>query len=339
MRSRVLTLGMLTLVAACGSTCQKPSETGDTAASGASAKPSAVATLTLPGVDTKRLTPREKKTWSGYVREMLAPCPQVAAPLSECVQNKRNCTQCVPAAQFLSELVQAGRPKNEVLKVYNARFHPKRVKTVVIGGSPIKGPSNAEVTLIEFADFECPACANAYPLVEQMYQKYKANMRVVFKHFPLDVHPHARLAAQASFAAQKQGQFWGMHALLFKNRDHLTEPDLLRYAKALSLDVTRFQRDMVSEAAKQRVEQEKDQGIGLGVEATPTIIINGRDCDLSLLPDVVGDMEDWIELEIKLAKERAAASAAPSSTASAAPSSTASAAPSSTASAAPSAAP
>ncbi len=279
-----------------GATCNRNNdESGETP----SAEPKA--NVQLPGVDSSVLTPREHQLWSELVSELLSPCPDVAVPVAQCVTEKRSCALCVPAASFLLRQVQSGRPKADISEVYAARFDPKRVKTIVIGESPAKGSKDPAVTLVEFADFECPACGAAFPLLEQVYEKYGKNMQIVFKHFPLDIHPNAKLAAQASYAAQKQGQFWKMHKILFENQLRLTEPDLVAHAQAIGLDVEQFKKDMHSDEAKDRVVQEKKQGESLGVDATPTIFINGRDCDLSKLGNPVKDLEEWIELEIKSA--------------------------------------
>jgi protein-disulfide isomerase len=228
----------------------------------------------------------------------------VAVPVAQCVSEKRACDLCVPAAEFLVGQVTAGRPKSDIAEIYASRFDPKKVKTIVEGDSAWKGAKEPLVTVIEFADFECPACGAANPLIEMMYDKYGKQMRLVFKHFPLAAHPNAKLAAQAAYAAHQQGLFWKMHKLMFDNQLRLTEPDLVQYATEAGLEVSRFKKDMHSEAAKEAVNQDKSQGESLGVSATPTIYINGRDCDLSKLANPVKDLESWIELDIAEAKKK-----------------------------------
>ena len=288
----LLLLALLTTGATCN---RKTEETGAPPAESSHPK------VELPGVDTSSLTEREQRVWSSFVSELLAPCPDVAVPLAPCVLDKRSCDLCVDAASFLVRQVQAGLPKKDVIALYSARFDPKAVKTIVIGDSAVKGVDDPAVTVVEFADFECPACGMAAPLLEQIYAKYGTKMRMVFKHYPLEAHLNAKLAAQASYAAQRQGQFWKMHRVLFDNQLRLSEPELIDYARELGLDVERFTKDMHSDEAKEHVAKEKRQGEGLGVAATPTIFINGRDCDLSKLANPVKDLEEWIELELKIA--------------------------------------
>jgi protein-disulfide isomerase len=297
-RFRITPLILLLLVTI-GATCNRSKdETGE-----APAASSSTVTVELDGIDTGALTPREHQQWSGFVSELLAPCPDVAVPVSQCVQEKRDCKLCTPAAKFLLRQVQSGRPRADVKNAYEMRFDSKRVKTIVIGESPAKGVSDPAVTIVEFADFECPACGAVFPIVEELYAKYGKQMQVVFKNFPLDAHPNAKIAAQAAYAAQKQGQFWTMHKMLFENQLRLTEPDLVQYAGDIGLDVNRFKKDLHSDEAKQRVEQEKKQGETLGVAATPTLYINGREVDLRILGNPVKDLEEWIELEISLAQK------------------------------------
>jgi len=297
-RFRLTPLILLALVTI-GATCNRnKDETGGAPTASASA-----VKVELEGVDTGSLTAREHQLWSGFVSELLAPCPEVAVPVAQCVKEKRACDLCKPAADFLLRQVQAGRPKADVKDAYELRFDPKKVKTIVIGESPVKGADDPPVTLVEFADFECPACGAAYPLLEDIYAKYGKQMQMVFKNFPLAAHPNAKLAAQAGYAALKQGQFWKMHKMLFENQLRLTEPDLVQYAGDIGLDVARFKKDLHSDEAKDRVEQEKKQGETLGVAATPTIYINGREVDLSKLGNPVKDIEEWIELEIDMANK------------------------------------
>ncbi len=290
---------IVALIGTTGATCQQQGEKAD-GGGALSAKPR----ISLPKVDTSSLTTREHQNWSELVTELLSPCKDVAVPIAQCVKEKRACPTCLPAANFLLRLVQAGRPKKEATALFEARFHPDKVKTIVVGGSASKGPSDAPVTLVEFADFECGACAVASPWIDGLYTKFAGKLRVVFKHYPLGGHPHAKLAGQASYAAQKQGQFWRMHKLLFANQERLGEPDLVGYAEKLGLDVAKFKRDMHSKDTKQRVEQEQRQGETLGVNSTPSIFINGRVCDLSKLSNPLRELEEWIKLDIELAGQQ-----------------------------------
>jgi protein-disulfide isomerase len=293
---------LLVALVTIGATCNdNDGKTGADAAVTADSTP----LVEIEGIPTEKLERQEHRKWSGYVTQFLAPCPDVAVPVRQCITEKRDCKACRPAAEFLLRQARAGLPKEDVAKAYKLRFSAKSVKTIAIDDSPSKGPKDAPVQLVEFADFECPACMMFYPLLEEMYRTYGKEMRVVYKHFPLEQHPNARLAAQASYAAQKQGQFWKMHRMLFEAQGKITEPDLMSYAKAIGLDMKRFQKDLHSDAAKERWEKDQKQGETLGIVATPTIYINGREANLALFKDrAVQELEAWIRLEIELAGKK-----------------------------------
>jgi len=139
-----------------------------------------------------------------------------------------------------------------------------------------RGPEDAPLTLVEYGDFECPACGQAYPVVAALRRELGDRLRIVFRNFPLGtVHPHATDAALAAEAAGLQGKFWGMHDVLYENQEALEPGDLLRYAEALGLDTDRFEGDLRGEACTRRVRQDFLGGARSGVNGTPTFFVNG----------------------------------------------------------------
>ena len=140
----------------------------------------------------------------------------------------------------------------------------------------IRGPGDAPVTLVEYADFECPYCGQAEPIVRELLADF-GDIRYVWRHLPLrDVHPNAQLAAEAAEAAARQGAFWDMHDLLLRHQGALLVPDLTTYAEALGLDVTRFMSDLRRHAGAARVAQDVSSADLSGVSGTPTFFLNGR---------------------------------------------------------------
>lgn len=138
------------------------------------------------------------------------------------------------------------------------------------------GSDDAPVTLVEYGDYECPHCGAAHPIVQEIQRVLGPNLRFVFRNFPLaQIHPHAQHAAEAAEAAGAQGEFWGMHDLLFENQDALEDPDLLRYAAALGFDVERFAKELSSGVHSDRVRRDFRSGVKSGVNGTPTFFING----------------------------------------------------------------
>ncbi len=255
----------------------------------------------LAGVDTTKLTDREKEQWSAYVSDLLAPCSDQPVSLSQCVTEKRACEACLPAARFLVNQVTAGKTGGQIEAAYRARFSEEAVKDIEIDDSPIKGAADAPVTLVEYADFECPACAATSPIIDQAVKKYPGSVRLVYKHFPLSIHEHAEAAARAAVAAQKQGKFWEMHDAMFANQKALDDTGLRKIAQQIGLDVKAFDEDRRSEAVADRVTKERKAAEDLGLKGTPTLFINGRLFDSDHF-SVLDDLHPWIELEIELAK-------------------------------------
>jgi Na+/H+ antiporter NhaA len=144
------------------------------------------------------------------------------------------------------------------------------------GRDHIRGPSEAPITLVEYADFECPFCGQAEPIVRELLADH-GDIRYVWRHLPLrDVHPHAQFAAEASEAAASQGAFWAMHDLLLDHQGALLRADLLDYANRLGLDAERFTADLHRHAGAARVTQDVDSADLSGVSGTPTFFLNGR---------------------------------------------------------------
>jgi protein-disulfide isomerase len=151
-------------------------------------------------------------------------------------------------------------------------------------GSAAKGPANAKLTIIEFSDFECPACSHWFPAVEGMVKQRADKIRLVFKHLPLPDHKQARLAAEAAEAAGKQGKFWELAGLMFQNHSSLSRDKIMQLAAQLNLDVKKLEADMQSSEVTQRVSRdlaEAERTIATSARpAAPAFFINGRRADV-----------------------------------------------------------
>jgi protein-disulfide isomerase len=145
----------------------------------------------------------------------------------------------------------------------------------------VLGNPDAPVTLEEFGDFQCPPCGILSGPINQLEQDYRPRLRVIFRHFPLTMHRHAREAALASEAAGQQGRFWQMHDVLYREQAAWSkaadvQPLFDAYAGMLGLKIDRFKKDMESDEVKRRVTADQEQGAALGITITPTIFINNR---------------------------------------------------------------
>jgi protein-disulfide isomerase len=144
------------------------------------------------------------------------------------------------------------------------------------------GPDRARVTVIEYADFECPNCKTAAQTPALLLERFPGKIRFIFRHFPLaDAHPHALLAAEASEAAAAQGKFWQMHDLIFQNQAHLKDKDLARYAAQVDLDLLRYAAEMDDHIYLQKVREHIEGGRRSHIRATPTFFVDGILQDVS----------------------------------------------------------
>lgn len=260
------------------------------------------ARVTLPGVNTSDLSPREQAQWSAHVSELLSPCKQTPVSVAKCVNEKRACDACVPAAEYLATQVRQGKTKAQVEILYKERLAPDAVIEIDVTGSPSKGSPDAPITIVEWADFECPACQAATPILNEVVKANK-DVRLVFKNYPLDMHENAESAARAALAADRQGKFWEMHQALFTSQMPLTATTIEKFAADLKLDVEKFKQDQRSEEVADAVSRDRKQGEDVKLQATPTVFINGR--RFSYGTDLKVALEEWLELERKiLSKEK-----------------------------------
>ena len=141
--------------------------------------------------------------------------------------------------------------------------------------------SSGKAVLVEFADFQCPACGSYYPVLKQLIDETKTDLTFVFRNFPLDQHQNARLAASVAEAAGKQSKFWPMYDLLFENQNKWSESNsatsiFTDYAKTLGLNVDTFKKDLADQKIKDKIYRDISDGNQLGVVSTPTFFLNGE---------------------------------------------------------------
>jgi protein-disulfide isomerase len=157
-----------------------------------------------------------------------------------------------------------------------ARVADSTVHPIDAGDAPALGPADAAVTIVEFADFECPYCASAEPTLERLLAEYGGKVRLVFKHNPLPGHKNALLAHRAAVAAGRQGRFWEMHDLLYASQEMLDRETLKSHARTLGLDLVAFEAFLASPESTQAVSADMSQAGKLGIKGAPAFFINGR---------------------------------------------------------------
>jgi len=247
------------------------------------------------GVDLRKLAESQRATFFQIINTEPSACDKPHS-LAKSIRDDATCRDSLIAAQFVADTLASGSSPSEVkekLEFVVQSLHPRAID---IAGSPIYGSESAPVTIVEFADFQCPHCKMEAPALRQAIDQFRGRAKLVFKHFPLGSHPLAKEAAIATVAAQAQGKFWEMHDLVFANQNTLSEADLVKYAGQIGLDVDRFQTDRRSARAAQQVADDRKLGESLKIEGTPAVFVNGRYFHPMLFG---GSVVGWIDDALK----------------------------------------
>jgi len=151
----------------------------------------------------------------------------------------------------------------------------KKLQPPVTGEDHIEGNQQAQFTLLEYGDYQCPFCGLAYPVVKRLQRHFGRELRFSFRNFPLiQAHAHALTAAAAAEAAGLQGKFWEMHDIIYEHQNRLMARDLADYATTLNLDLKKFDQDMRSDSLLNKVRADFMSGEISGVDGTPTFFVN-----------------------------------------------------------------
>jgi protein-disulfide isomerase len=151
------------------------------------------------------------------------------------------------------------------------------LKVPVTNDDHAQGPESADVTLVEYGDYECPYCGKAHPIVKQIQKQFGKRLRFVFRNFPLSqMHPHAEAAAEVAEFVGAQGKFWEMHDLLYEHQERLGEALYLELGEELKLSTTAMRDALAQKTFEARVRADFSGGARSGVNGTPTFFINGH---------------------------------------------------------------
>jgi protein-disulfide isomerase len=220
------------------------------------------------------------------ITEKLKPCrdlvDKLCADLGPNTQSCNTVKSTTPAyssercSGMLSQYAEVLKP----LKIQEDRqkpLSPELIAELANGATaPAFGPADAKVTVVEFADFECPYSARAMASVQSMLEKYGKQVRFVFRQFPLTIHRNAETAAEASLAAHAQGKFWQFHDKAFNNQSLLTRSDIERYAKEVGLDVAKLKAALDAKTYAGAVAADLKLGEEAVVDRTPAMFVNGK---------------------------------------------------------------
>ena len=215
-----------------------------------------------------------------FVRSVLLGC--AAVMLMSCGMSREEATEIKKKQEEILAKLDSIIPKVDKLAApppapaRPGRPDPGKVYSFPVGESPVKGPADAWVTILEVSDFQCPFCKRVGPTLKQIEEKYGDDVRIVFKYNPLSFHNRAKPAARAAECAHEQGKFWPMHDKLFENQGQLEDAQLESYAGAVGLDVKKWKSCYASNKYDARIEADQKQAVTLGARGTPAFFINGR---------------------------------------------------------------
>jgi len=229
----------------------------------------------LAGVNVSDLDAQEVASLSTLMSEGACPCdPQKS--LLQCIQAK-SCPAATELADYGAAKLRDGLGLEQVRAAVVRKYLEDHVKyTFELEGNPRKGPANARIVIVEFADFECPHCALMRGTLDGLAKQFPDDVAIYFKQFPLGHHAHSHTAARATLAAHRQGRFWQMHDLIFANQGSLSPQRFVDFATELGLNVETFKKDIEDQALFAQIERDRKEAIEANLTGTPTIYINGR---------------------------------------------------------------
>jgi protein-disulfide isomerase len=206
--------------------------------------------------------------------------------IAVCRERDSSCRRSLIFARTIMDSIREGKPEAEVTRTLKAKadtFVEAKlpddagvVYKIDAGTSPVRGPKDARVTIVEFSDFQCPFCAGLQSTLDQVLKAFPNDVNLVYKQFPLNIHQYARQAAAASVAAHQQGKFWQLHDKMFQNSPAINEENIKKWAKEVGLNMNDFEKAMQSGALETAVQKDIAEGAEAKVLGTPTLFINGK---------------------------------------------------------------
>lgn len=238
--------------------------------------PAAQMVREAPGVDLSALSETQQASFFSLINVEPSACDQPHS-LATSLRDDQACRNSMIVAQFIADRLASGATPSDIRLDIDALVDAVTARDIPIEGRPVYGNASAPVTVVVFADFECPHCKLEAPVLRKAVQRYRGQVKLVFKHFPLSMHDRAKVAAAAAEAAHQQGKFWEMHDLIFDHQTQLEDEDLERYAQQIpGLDLARWKADFASEASALAVAKDHAIGEALEIPGTPAVYVDGR---------------------------------------------------------------
>jgi protein-disulfide isomerase len=232
------------------------------------------------GVYFALLNAAERARFVGLAEAEICPCGGTVTSLDACLQTESACMLAFGSADILMRMIKESATDLEIADALRqAVENARRVHEFDLENTPYKGADEPVLTIVEFADFQCPHCRMVAGVMSTLNEEFGDRVRFYYKNFPLDSHPAAALAAVGARAAHRQGAFWGFHDTVFANQQQLGAGDptdlLVGWAVDLGMNGDSFRADLNDPVLAAEVAAERQEGIGAGLQGTPTIYVNG----------------------------------------------------------------
>jgi protein-disulfide isomerase len=245
-----------------------------------------------PGVDLSKLSDTQQSTYFTVINTEPSACDKPHS-LATSLRDDPDCRNSMLVAQYIADRLASGATPSDIKLDIDLVVDALTPREIPTEGRPTYGNVNAPVAVVVFADFQCPHCKAEAPGLRKAVQNYRGEAKLVFRHFPLEMHDRAQAAAIAAEAAHEQGKFWEMHDLIFDHQEQLEDEDLERYAKQIrGLDFDKWKAAYESQAAELAVAKDRAVGEALDIQGTPAVFINGRQLTPLLWG---GSLEAWID--------------------------------------------
>jgi thiol-disulfide isomerase/thioredoxin len=222
----------------------------------------------------------------------------------QCILKEEPDKTAVRIANFCAYLISKGVPPHNLWRLIKERgkfANEEKQHGFTYSDTPVMGNPAAGITITEFAEFKCTHCVALSPVLKQLVKESNGAVRLVFKHFPIKSHHGSVTSSRAAHAAHRQGKFWEMYDLLFKDFNRQSVEDLMQHARTLNLDLARFKADMADPELVTLIEKDKMEGVRAGVRGTPTLFINGKMYNLpndeAFLKDIINEESERLGID------------------------------------------
>lgn len=251
--------------------------------------------MEAPGVDIGGLSEAQRGVFFQIINTEPSACDKPHS-MARSLQDDPDCRDSQLVAQFVSDALASGAATSAVKKAVPEVVAALTPREISVEGRPVYGSERAPVTVVVFADFQCPHCRAEAPVLRKAIDNFRGRAKLVYKHFTITGHDRAKAAAIAAEAAHEQGKFWEMHDLVFENQMDLSDEQLYGFAEKIGLDMAQFKASYQAKKGKAVVEADKKHGEDLGIAGTPAVFVNGREVIPALFG---GSVTAWIDDALK----------------------------------------